>query len=529
MQGRPKGARITCGSVSFVFGEHGLHRSSSMTGGLWDLMSTQGMRSGVDSEQATRSELPENAAPARVSDPLADSNAVPSPVLTREAAKRFEYVNQVGAGGMGAVHCVRDKNLLREVAIKVLAPSLAGDPKYVRRFLAEAQIQAQLAHPNIAPVHDLTVDHEETNYFTMRLVHGRTLADWITAAHLSPTPSETMREMLGAFLKVCDAVAFAHSRGVLHLDIKPENIIMEDFGTVYLMDWGLSRLTSRDRERGDGVVLSPEAAGGVVTGVVGSPSYMSPEQAKGADGLVSERTDIFGLGAVLYAILAGRPLYLADSMDQVLEQARGGLMPGLPDAPRGVPLPERICQIARKALAIDPQDRYQSVLELKREVELFLQGGIAFPIETFSAGERIVIEGEMGDTAYVIVRGACVAYTEKDGARSAVCRLGTGSVFGEESVFQPGPCGATVEAVTDVSVRLVTRKMLDEGLGQDSWFGAFVVALANRLTQADARPEIVLQTGSEAREVRGPNLFSDPLAATAALLECPPTIREGGW
>jgi serine/threonine-protein kinase len=256
---------------------------------------------------------------------------------------------------------------------------------------------------------------------------------------------------------------------------------------------------------------------------------MSPEQAEGAQGLVSERTDVFGLGAVLYAILAGRPLYLADSMDEVLEQARGGRMPSLPDAPRGVPLFPRICKITRKALAFDPRDRYQSVLELKREVEGFLQGGIAFPIETFSAGERIVSEGEMGDTAYVVVRGDCVAYTTKDGVRSAERRLGIGSVFGEESVFQPGPRGATVEAVTDVSVRLVTRKMLDDGMGQDSWFGAFVVALAKRLVPAAVQPHTVSPPGSEVREERAPSLFSDPLGPTAALLECPPTARAGGW
>jgi serine/threonine protein kinase len=228
-----------------------------MTGGLWDLISTQGMRSGADSEQVTHSELPHGAvSPCAPDSEAANNNSEPAPVLTREAAKRFEYVNQVGAGGMGAVHCVRDKNLLREVAIKVLAPALADDPRYVRRFLAEAQIQAQLDHPNIAPVHDLTMDHEGTNTFTMRLVHGRTLADWISSAQLSPTPSETMREMLGAFLKICDAVAFAHSRGVLHLDIKPENILMEDFGAVYLMDWGLARLSAHDRERGDDGGLS---------------------------------------------------------------------------------------------------------------------------------------------------------------------------------------------------------------------------------------------------------------------------------
>jgi eukaryotic-like serine/threonine-protein kinase len=465
-----------------------------MTGGLWDLISTQGTRS-ADSESVTRVEPHRQVLPHACDTESATNEAQSAPVLTSDAAKRFEYVSQVGAGGMGAVHCVRDKNLLREVALKVLAPSLAADPKYVRRFLAEAQIQAQLDHPNIAPVHDLTLDPEETNYFTMRLVRGRTMADWIKAEHLFPSqsPADTMHQMLGAFIKVCDAVAFAHSRGVLHLDIKPENIIMEDFGTVYLMDWGLSRLSARDRNNGDGVALSPEAAGGVVTGVVGSPSYMSPEQAKGAEGQVSERTDVFGLGAVLYAILAGRPLYMADSMDDVLEQARGGKVPGLPDALGGVPLPARICQITRKALAIDPQDRYQSVLELKRDVEGFLQGGIAFPIETFAAGECIVTEGEMADTAYVVVQGVCVAYNNRNGTRSNVRQLGTGSVFGEEAVFHPGSCSATVEAVTEVSVRLVTRKMLDEGLGRDAWFGAFVVALAGRLVRPDASPAQVSQ------------------------------------
>ena len=463
-----------------------MHRFPSMTGGLWDLISTQGIRSSADSEKVTQADLPCREGPAAADARPTNGNGESVPVLTREAAGRFEYVSRIGAGGMGAVHCVRDKNLRREVAIKVLAPSLADDPKYVRRFLAEAQIQAQLDHPNIAPVHDLTLDHEGTKYFTMRLLHGRTLGDWIAAAYDSPTPAETMHEMLGAFLKVCDAVAFAHSRGVLHLDIKPENIIMEDFGTVYLMDWGLSRLSARVAERTDPVVLSPEAAGGVFTGVVGSPSYMAPEQADGSEGLFSERTDVFGLGAVLYAILAGRPLYHADSIDDVIEQARAGHIPSLPDAHRGVPLPASICQIARKALAFDPRDRYQSVLDLKRDVEGFLQG-IAFPLETFAPGERIVTEGEIGQSAFVIVKGTCVAYTASDGKRVAESQLGIGAVFGEETVFRPGPRRATVKAVTDVSVRLVTRKMLDEGMGRDSWFGAFVVALADRLAQAEAR------------------------------------------
>jgi serine/threonine-protein kinase len=205
---------------------------------------------------------------------------------------------------------------------------------------------------------------------------------------------------------------------------------------------------------------------------------MSPEQARGALDLVSERTDVFGLGAVLYAILSGQAPYLADSVEDVLCKARVGQMPPLPEA--SAPLLARICAITRKAMAIDPGDRQPSVLELKYEVEEALQDGMTFPIETFVAGERIVTEGESGDTAYVIVSGSCVEFTTRDGKRSPLRQLGTGSVFGEELVFCPGPRRTTVEAMGNVLVRLVTRKMLDEGMGRDSWFGAFVVALGKR-------------------------------------------------
>lgn len=404
--------------------------------------------------------------------------------FTFDEAGRFDYQGRVGAGGMGTVHAARDRTLLREVAIKVLAPGLASDPKHVKRFMAEAQIQAQLDHPNIVPVHDLVVHSEDAKYFTMRLVRGRTLADWIIATHSEPAPPETLREMLGVFLKVCDAVAFAHSRGVLHLDMKPENIIVEDFGAVYLMDWGLSRLMSPAPGGGPGVTISPEAEGALVSGVIGSPSYMSPEQAMGTAGVVTERTDVFGLGAVLYAILAGRPPYVADSLNEVLEKARNGDRPALPRSPRGVPVPARICHITMRALANDPADRHASVVDLKRDVEAFLQGKLAFPVQTFVPGERIVSEGEHGDSAYVIEKGTCVAYTASAGTCSTLRELSAGNVFGEEVVFSPGPRACTVEATTEVSARVVTHRMIEEGLGRDSWFGAFIMALADRLRRA---------------------------------------------
>ena len=227
--------------------------------------------------------------------------------MKREAEDRFRLIERVGAGGMGAVYRVRDRNLLREAAMKLLNPSLATRPKYLQRFLGESQIQAQLEHPNILPVHELALDRDGASYFTMRFVKGKTLAAWIREAAASRTLASHQHEMLSAFLKVCDALAFAHSRGVIHCDIKPDNIIVEDFGAVYLMDWGLARLVAGAGTGKTAVAVSPEVWAAVSSGgVIGTPAFMSPEQARGDADRLDARTDVFGLGAVLHAIITGR-------------------------------------------------------------------------------------------------------------------------------------------------------------------------------------------------------------------------------
>jgi CRP-like cAMP-binding protein len=142
--------------------------------------------------------------------------------------------------------------------------------------------------------------------------------------------------------------------------------------------------------------------------------------------------------------------------------------------------------VLKRALAPDPQERYASALELKRDVERFLRGGLAFPVRKYNAGDRIVVEGDEGDAAFVIAQGTCVAYKTIKGVRRTLREMGPGAVFGETAVLSPGARTATVEAVTDVVVRVVTRESLEEGLGLDSVFGAFVVALAERFRELDA-------------------------------------------
>jgi serine/threonine-protein kinase len=449
-----------------------------MTRGFWSVL-------GSDPE----AELPEQPLSERQTSVEGDGGSLPPQQITdlkREAEDRFRPLERVGAGGMGAVYRVKDRNLLREAAMKVLNPSLAARAKYLQRFLGEAQIQAQLEHPNILPVHELALDSEGTSYFTMRFVKGRTLSAWIREACGQRNLPAQQHDMLGAFTKVCDAVAFAHSRGVIHCDIKPENVIVEDFGAVYLMDWGLARLVGRSGSGKSAVAVSPEVWAAVSSsGVIGTPAFMSPEQARGEADHLDERTDVYGLGAVLHAIITGRAPHAAADPESILAKAKLGTVDLPRTGPDDLPLPSGIRAVLDRALAADPAQRYPDPTALRRDVERYLRGGLAFPAHRYPAGARIVTEGEMGDAAFVIETGLCTAFKTVRGQRRVLREMGPGSVFGETAVLSPGARTASVEATAETVVRVVTRAALEEGVGLGSVFGSFVVALAERFRELD--------------------------------------------
>jgi serine/threonine protein kinase len=388
---------------------------------------------------------------------------------------------------MGSVHAVRDLGLLRIAAMKVLAPELASSPREVQRFTREAQITAQLDHPNIAPVYEIGVDRRGNRYFTMKRIEGDTLADWSARAGRQAGFTETLSEMMAAYVKVCDAVAFAHSRGVLHCDIKPGNILVGTFGQVYLVDWGLAIVGATPVMPSEMPTLvvagdSNLDAGG---GPCGTPAFMSPEQAQGARGRFDERTDVFGLGAVLYNVLTGVPPFDSDDVATCLDKATACAVT-FPPADPAAPFPIGLCRIVKRAMARDPSDRYRTVSELKKDVEMTLRG---FPLsaEMFAKGTRIVSEGDSGDCAYIIVRGSCLAYKLVDGQRVVLRRLAAGAVFGETAVLSGGIRTATVEAEEEVLVKVVPRQLLEENLGLHTSFGLFVVALAERFRELEER------------------------------------------
>ena len=389
---------------------------------------------------------------------------------------------EIGRGGTATVRRAMDPSLRRKVAVKTLSDDLAANPRALRDFIQEAEITAQLEHPNIIPIHELAVGPSRAS-FSMRLIRGQTLLQAINAWSNLPDDAEALYRILNVFLHVCDAVAFAHSRGVVHGDIKPANVMVGSYGEVYLVDWGIASLipTSTSEES---VSVSSERH--TRSGVRGTPAFMAPEQAKGVLGAIDERTDVFGLGALLYFILCGRPPFEGTTSGETLTRARAGLYPDPERSDRGKSMPA-LCRIVRRAMAPRAADRHASVVELQEDVRGFLNVGLHFPSRTFAAGSVIVREGDPGEEAFIITAGTCVVIKHEGGAQREIGRLGPGAVFGETAILSRTPRTATVTAADEVTVKIVTRDLIEERLGPSTWLGRFVLALADRFREADAK------------------------------------------
>jgi serine/threonine-protein kinase len=358
--------------------------------------------------------------------------------------------------------------------MKSLDTRESGDAA-VLRFLEEAQITGQLDHPGVVPVHDFGIsDDDGRAYFTMKLVRGEPLSILIAAHQRFGLAGRPLERLLGAFVRVCEAIAFAHTRGVVHCDLKPDNILIGSHGQVYVMDWGLALVLEGGRPS-ERVIRKREVAG--------TPAYMAPEQAHADVAAIGPRTDVYGLGAVLFAILTGRGPHHAETSAAALEGARTGSV----DESRLESAPPELARIALRALAPRREDRYASVEELGRDVEEFLRGGGWFRTRAYEAGEVILEEGEPGSVAYVLADGRCEVFKTVEGVKVPLRVLEAGDVFGETAVFTSKPRSATVVALTPCTVKIVTRDALERELERNPWMGAFVRAVAERFREADEK------------------------------------------
>lgn len=309
--------------------------------------------------------------------------------LINTETPRFTLVGKLGEGSQGIVYRINDRDCHREVACKVLSYA-TSDPEEISRFIHEAQVTAQLEHPGVVPIHDLGELRDGTVYYTMKRIDGVSLLDLLTS---KGGKAEHRYDLLQMFLRMCETMAFAHSRGVIHRDLKPRNIMAGPFGEVLVLDWGLAKVVNcADVVRPMGTMRSfPEADPyRTLNGTaVGTPAYMSPEQAMGEVDSLDRRCDIYSLGVILYEMLAGASPYVRGEARKVMHQVSHGMWTRL-DARRDCPvLPRALVAIVHRAMAFERSERYQTVEQLSADLQAFIAGG-AVSVYRETAVEKLV-------------------------------------------------------------------------------------------------------------------------------------------
>lgn len=315
-----------------------------------------------------------------VSRPIGSANSAP------QLREKITLKGLYSTGGIGQVWIAYDESLEREVALKMLKPDLSGLQGHRDRFTREAQLTGQLEHPGVVPVYEfVSEDGSGRSYYTMRFVKGRTLSEVVTAHHEllrtgSPGSASEFIKLLHTFVNICQTIAYAHSHKIIHRDLKSDNVILGDFGEVIVLDWGLAKkLDERDFDNADALAQDPDRTIAsppeftqspkltVYGEKLGTPAYMAPEQALGQIDQIDERTDVYGLAAILYEILTGSAPFDGSSIVEVLERVIHDLP--VPPAQRVLDVPRELEEICMRGLSKRRDARQHSALQLANEVQ----------------------------------------------------------------------------------------------------------------------------------------------------------------
>ncbi len=453
--------------------------------------------------------------------PLSPSDPPPTGV------ENYQLGREIATGGMGSVLEAEDAKLQRTVAIKVMLLEGNADEVIRQRFIREARVLARLAHPNIVPIHDIVWEDGLPLFYSMKLVKGHTLSAILK--DLRAEDADVLREypmvhLLDIFRKVCDAIAFAHSMGVLHRDLKPDNVMVGEFGEVLVMDWGLAKSADlADTEYGPGEIAPaislwpglhsdyPQAddlSSATLQGtVLGTPQYMSPEQASGQIDGLDERSDIYALGGILYAILTLRPPVEGATPQEVLSKVLSGsitmpsdlrttfrgkrqpfskgdvldaaLIKPLPHL-RGGRVPVALSCVAMKALQLEKDQRYQHVTDMSADIDAY-QGGHATDAEEAGAWKQLwlLMFRHRAVTVSLAVLllislGFVWKLVKSQNAMGRALAVAQHSVADQQ--FRSGLTGAMVEAVESIPERYRDHNWNYLSSRQDSSLGPLLIS-----------------------------------------------------
>jgi len=387
---------------------------------------------------------------------------------------KYKFQGKLISGGMGAILEVIDQDFYRPTAMKVIKPSFKNDERALIDFIREAKITAMLEHPNIIPVHELGLSEETGLFFTMKLMQGEPLNSILNEIKKgNAVYQEKYNEysLMNIFRKICDAVDFAHSRNIIHRDIKPHNVIVGRHGEVLLMDWGLALYIGDPEEEENPSqkaalqhILELTDKGKNI--IQGSPAYMSPEQAGGDGTQLDKKTDIFLLAATFYHILTLEAPYTGENLKDVLQKARQRnlIHPQKRSPERHIP--DELCRIVMKASALKKEDRYDSVQELIQDIDGVIAGHwLKQEKKLFASGRFLMQEGEEAGEAYLIDKGKVQVYRQAEGGGKLVLgTLAAGDIVGEMALITNDKRSASVKALEDTEVSVLTKNILRRNL-----------------------------------------------------------------
>ncbi len=397
---------------------------------------------------------------------------------------RYVVLSRLGEGGAALVSRSFDRSLCRIVAVKALKENLAA-PDLARRTLTrEGRPVGYLDHPGIAPIYDHYVKAPDLPCYAMKLVEGKTLSD-----HLGFRPGKGGRtlpvaEAVGLLLHVGQTLAYAHDRGVIHLDLKPDNVMLGPYGEVLLMDWGNARLVDPVPYRAHlGANATPEDVALLVEEppdlLSGTPEFMSPEQTCTPRDRLSPSSDIFSSATLFFVMLTGTLPFHGKNVEALLASIRESDAPPLRELNPEVP--PRLAAIVAKMLEKDVSTRYATFHEVLEDLRTYQEAGEGFPVQHLQPGEVLFQEGDDGHAAYLVVTGQVEVLKAGPDGEQRLAVLAPGEVVGELAILTREPRSATVRALTETTLRVMDRTAVERELEKiPPWVGTMVSTLAER-------------------------------------------------
>lgn len=405
---------------------------------------------------------------------------------------RYRKLDLLGEGVAAKVHGVFDTYLRRVVAHKQLNREHLQSPDLVQTFINEMVLMGSLSHPGILPVYDAVLNDNGDPAYIMALAEGKSLDRLMQIDARSgdgqPLP---LGKAVRILAKVSETLTYAHDRGVLHLDMKPENVVLGRYGEVVIMDWGAAYVYDNSKY----TQTYKAIAGKIKVGslgvenkdlVMGTPMYMSPEQLQGSRSSLTPASDVFSVGVMFYQMLTGRLPFKGDTLKKMVDCIRNDDPPPVHEVNSDIPL--NLSRLCLKMLQKDPMVRYRNFVEVRAAIDDYQRSAAGFPTRRYRAGDVIFREGEPGDYVCILLSGRVGISVAGDDGEREIAQVGINEPFGELAVLTGQRRSATATAKESSVVRIIDRQEIIGEIDKLSpWVGEIVSALTERLLDMNVR------------------------------------------